>query len=140
MAWNVFSLLIALSSCIKTINLLKVNTSFGIIVDLVVQVFYDTLAFLGFYSMWLFYFCIVRALLGSNVDTKAYPQAGEAIASFMTEYRNSVGDITPPKYEFWVQEGITNNGFMIFLNQLYFIWFQVFMNIVLLNFLIAIIS
>ena len=138
-AWSVFSLVIAILSAVKTMNLLRVFPDFGKQVQLVSQVWVDSGSFLAFYFLWLFFFAIFKALLGNEIDLDDYPGLHFTVAAMLIEYRNSVGDIMPPTYSFWSQD-LAGSRVMVGLNQFNFISFQVFMNVILLNFLIAIIS
>lgn len=62
----------------------------------------------------------------------------------MQTYRNSIGDISAPKYEFWIETEYDGNNFapklMIFLIWSIWLFNQFLVLIILLNFLIAIIS
>ena len=120
-------------------NLMRIFPDFGMIVKLVSVVFIESGSFLTFYFYWLFNFNMFKLLLGTQPDMKDYPGVSPTLASFLIEYRNSVGDINPPTYDYW-QEDVAGAGLMVNLNQSYFMIFQLFMNVVLLNFLIAIIS
>ena len=62
----------------------------------------------------------------------------------MQTYRNSVGDISAPKYEFWIETEFDGNYFApnLMITLIWLIWLsnQFLVLIILLNFLIAIIS
>ena len=138
-AWSNATLFLAILGAMKTMNLLRIFPSFGKIVKLVSVVFVESWSFLSFFFYWLFNFNVFKLLLGNKPDMTEYPGVSPALASFLIEYRNSVGDISLPTYEYW-QGDVAGAGLMSNLNQTYFMVFQLFMNVVLLNFLIAIIG
>jgi hypothetical protein len=65
------------------------------------------------------------------------------VAFFLQAFRNSIGDLAPPSYEYW--EEMKSKGKTSALVMIYMIWgfwlFQIVsFTILLLNFLIAVIS
>jgi hypothetical protein len=82
--------------------------------------------------------------MGMRVETDEYDGIGFKMRALIQMYRNSIGDISPPRYDLYLDthKNITSveNKFMIGI--IWGLWFlnQMFILIILLNFLIAIIS
>ena len=86
---------------------------------------------------------------GGNMDLSTYdthnndyPFISSFGVSVISAYRNAVGDLQMPTYEYWTAEG--NSGiyprFMIFLIWLLYTLFIFVLDLMALNFLIAIFS
>jgi hypothetical protein len=82
--------------------------------------------------------------MGMRVETGDYDGLGFKMRAFLQMYRNSIGDIAPPKYDLYLDSelNITSTENTLMITIIWIVWFlnQVFILIILLNFLIAIIS
>jgi hypothetical protein len=82
--------------------------------------------------------------MGMRVPGDDYDGLGFKMRAFLQMYRNSIGDISPPKYDLYldIDKNITSTENTLMISIIWMVWFlnQVFILIILLNFLIAIIS
>jgi hypothetical protein len=79
-----------------------------------------------------------------RVEKDDYDGLGFKIRALIQMYRNSIGDISPPKYDLYLdtEKNITSSENTLMISMIWLVWFfnQLFILIILLNFLIAIIS
>jgi hypothetical protein len=82
--------------------------------------------------------------MGMRVEVDDYDGLGFKMRALIQMYRNSIGDIAPPKYNLYldIHKNITSTENKLMITIIWALWFlnQLFILIVLLNFLIAIIS
>ena len=127
---------------------MRINTKFGMLVELVRRVSYDVIPFTIFTFMWVGGITVLYIVLGSydSFDEKSLinPFIGHLISTF----ENMIGNINNPTYKFWsdnIKNSHDDNYSNLSLATIYVIWFlwlvnQFFLLIILLNFLIAVIS
>ena len=137
-------MLIFIQTILKAITLGKVNERFYVFVDLLVVVVGEISSFSMFMGSWILCFASCFSMLGATFDNSEYHYLHANIALFIQTYRNSIGDIAPVEYKFWlqtIQEGY-NLIPKIMICAIWGIWFlnQAMVLIILLNFLIAIIQ
>ena len=86
-------------------------------------------------------FAVMFQITGITFDEGDYPFLGTFTKYMMYSYRNSIGDINPPVYEFWSSRmDESPNVAAIMIGMVWFAWLanQFIMLITLLNFLITI--
>ena len=99
--------------------------------------------FMVIYWFWIAFFAIISAVLGSNANNaEAYVGLPLAISYFFVTFQNSLGNINNPTIIMIKGEEVLPAFDKIFVLVIYFFWFaaQLFLLIVLLNFVIALIS
>ena len=141
--WVIFNSLLLVFSVIKILFFLRVNEAFGLLVQLLMQVLVDLTAFVTFFISWLFLFSMCYRIAGATVDQGDYPHVTPAVFYVIQIFRNSIGDVSTPVYDFWsdrIGESPLLAKTMIGYSWLLFTANAFFMLILLLNFLIAIIS
>jgi len=99
--------------------------------------------FMVFFVSFIILFSILFQILGLELFLDDYYGFKMAAAYFVYAYRNAIGDVQTPVYNFWLKEADDNPNLawsMIIL--IWFFWFinQLINLIILLNFLIALIS
>jgi hypothetical protein len=137
---------ILIFSSLKLLNFLRVFEDFGQFVELLGQVMKDVSVFTMFFFYWVGLNSFMFDIMGVDYSNDDYDHVGRSFYYFLQTFRNALGDIEVPVYtSFWCQHaaGPDPNPQAVFM--IYFIWvmwvgMQVFLSIILLNFLIAIIS
>lgn len=145
----VLNTLIAINSIIKCGSFLRVDESFALMVLLIVEVMADMKNFFAFLMVWVFLFSALFLIAGGNVYSEddyeeEYKDVNRFISTFIQVFRNSIGDLKVPNYEFWIdKENKFPPAFQnTMVGYMWVLWFlsSIFMLVMLLNFLIAIIS
>ena len=126
---------------LKVFFFLRIYDDFGLLVQLFLQVLSDVTTFTTFFAGWIVIFAAIFQILGIQFDEADYPFLDTFTKYLLYSYRNSIGDISPPLYDFWssrVEESPTIAHSMI--SVVWFAWLanQFIMLITLLNFLITI--
>ena len=120
------------------------------VITMIEQSLRDAFNFFIYYAMLIMFFCIQFMILGSVTSNLDYPGLyGENEDSIdyrfpyylVQNFRNSVGDVTPPTYKFWEEyENRQECMFIIYLIWITWIANFVFTSLLMLNFLITIFS
>ena len=85
------------------LNYLRINENFGLFMLLIGEVINDTQIFMLFMFMWDFIFTILLYILNSGVvNEEDYPMLPFSLKLLGQIWRNSLGDIQPPDYSFWM--------------------------------------
>jgi len=97
--------------------------------------------------IWLVAFTLSFIVLGANSDeSQTYVDVGQFFGYFLLIWENSIGNINPPTYAFWLTQLDAKShlkiGAKLVIYFTWFIWFgnQMLILIILLNFLIAVVS
>jgi len=140
-----FSLLqasILILGSLKVLSFMRVYKEFGQLVKLMTKVIRDMLVFCIFFFYWLFFASFMYDMLGSKIDGADYQGLPPQSFHFIQAFRNSLGDIAVPTYDnYWgTFEGNTKAWVMVQVIWFTFFAMQMFLSVMLLNFLIAIIS
>lgn len=141
MLWSAFQ---------KLLFYLRCHPAFSKMVRLVIQTCFDIIPFLSYTLLSLVLFTILFDISGVKItpDDNTYDHVTpNLLAIFIQVFRNSIGDITTPTYNYWFQ-GVDKSvvdinwpqGFMILYAWGLFVAHEMFVFIILLNFLIAVIS
>jgi hypothetical protein len=143
-ALKILSVMILIQSMMKVMFFLRVNADFGLLVQLIGQCLSDVQQFTGFLIVWIFFFVVQSLILGVRIEADDYSGLGFKMRALIQIYRNSIGDIAPPKYDLYLdKDGMVKGGEnKLMVAIIWITWFmnQLFILIILLNFLIAIIS
>jgi hypothetical protein len=134
-------------SSIKVLSILKMFASIGNQVTLVIASLRDMIGFLMFLFLFILSISSFYKLVGATFDAGDYQEVSTFFVFLMQSTRNSIGDISVPKYPYWearAGSGKANDIFatgMIFLIWIIFYVIHVIVLLVcLMNFLIAIVS
>lgn len=135
---------------------LRVIQEFGNIIDLSYRVLSKVSYFIAYYMIWIIVLALVYGELGITIDKDddhpldgaEYNQMSRIFKLMIFSYRNSVGDVNVVDTTYWqlfkdYPEPKYNHGKpLIMVFALWFLWFlnNVFMVVILLNFLISIVS
>lgn len=125
---------------------LRLWPTFGMLIQMVNKTIIELRQFLIFNFLWIALFAILNLHLKVEIDGEedSYPHLPRFPKFFFKTFRDSIGDITVPGYKNWYKyrsdENLGWTNFGISLIWLVFMANQIFNNIVLLNFLIALIS
>jgi len=95
-----------------------------------------------FFFYWVGLNGFLFDIMGVDYSSKDYDHVGRSFYYFLQTFRNALGDIEVPVYtSFWGQN-TGNQQAMMMIYTIWVVWvsMQVFLSIILLNFLIAIIS
>ena len=153
----IISILEILAVFMKLFHYLQIYEDFGKEIARIWNVFYYVFRFFTFFLLYMLFFAILTYNFEQNFDPDGeadypmYPVVTDFLMTAIQTWRNSLGDIQNPRYDWWGNEFAKQNEengyarywsslFMIFL-----IWFVWLMNqyinfIVMSNFLIAIVS
>jgi len=106
------------------------------------------ISFLFFYLVILLFFSLIYQILGVELGLGFhgdydYEQLDVFTAFYIHAFRNSIGDLSTPSYDYWLEMNDNGQEHAIFM--IYIIWFFwlvniLFFTVLLLNFLIAVIS
>lgn len=61
-----------------------------------------------YFVSWIFLFSILFQVLGMEVFNDEYPDLNINITYLLFTYRNSIGDVSPPIYTYWLTMTETN--------------------------------
>jgi len=87
----------------KVCYFLKMYEKFGMLVQLIITCFQDVKPFTFFMIIWLVCFTLIFMLLGANNDVdQTYVHLDSFVGYFLLIWENSIGNINPPTYEFWI--------------------------------------
>ena len=107
----------------------------------------DIKLFTIFFICWIIFFSMFYHISGVTFEDGDYPHIGPVVVTFLQSYRNSIGDLAPPKYPLWdssitSEDPIENLKGHMMITIIWGIWIghQFVVLVLLLNFLIAIIS
>mmetsp|Transcript_3352 Transcript_3352/g.5063 ORF Transcript_3352/g.5063 Transcript_3352/m.5063 type:complete len:244 (-) Transcript_3352:104-835(-) len=140
------------AAMIKTLYFIRIYEQFGFLVQMVLLTFIDVVPFTTFMVVWIVYFAMTFMIVRWQIepdptdDELEYPEINVFMKYFLQSYRNSIGDLATPDYEWWLPGEDENKSMTgvkyIMVNAVWFVWFaNQFVNlIILLNFLIAVIS
>jgi len=152
MFWTFFNIILIYMIVNKFLEFLRANDTFSAQVKLVKLGLAEITPFGVFFTGWLFIFTTIFILEGAllyetDPDNLDYVEIPYFIATFIQVFRNSIGDISAPRYDFWLRSSqqsqgeITwSQGIMIFVVWFTFLFNIVFNLIMMMNFLIAIVS
>ena len=186
--WAVANILILIYRCIKMMNLVRIYPKAGYLIKLLSQVLKDCIHFTWFFLGWVYVFSLIFQAAGISIDDGSfggkwhdlpnsasginrvadnappkgtdYPYINDLFKYALYTYSNSIGNINPPGYGYWIKNDICNIKNMaesevysekcgqwrftsqMMIGLVWFLWLfnQFFMLIILLNFLIAVIS
>ena len=129
---------------------MTVFTDLGQIIIMVQQCVIDVVSFVIFLGLWLCYFALnMRILSTSFVGYSEYKNVPESIHFLIQAFLNSIGEMELPDYSLWFKVIKENPDNPILINQaymmIYIIWGfwiinQFLMQIIIMNFLIALIN
>ena len=86
---------------LKVFFFLRIYDDFGLLVQLFLQVLSDVTTFTTFFAGWIVIFAAIFQILGIQFDETDYPFLDTFTKYLLYSYRNSIGDINPPLYDFW---------------------------------------
>ena len=112
-------------------------------IQLVLKCIQDVSSSMAFFFLWIFLFALVFQTLGLEIYYDDYGGLGILPTYMMFTYRNTLGDITAPGYNYWLNQSETDpllSNFMIITIWAFWIINQWLVLIIILNILIAIIS
>ena len=138
----------------KMLNYLRLFEGFGLFIVLVGQCILDIRIFLLFMLMWIGIFSSVLFILNCNLPNyEDYPHLSLSWQLVITIWRDALGDLQPPVYDYWhdkqkeldrlrIVHGFNDlhgKPLIIIIYLIWVIWFfnTVFNIIIMLNFLIA---
>ena len=80
-----------------------VNDNFGILIELIIECIRDISVFGLFMFGWIIVITLIYILLGAEFDNEDYDVLDPKVFFVIQTWRNSIGDIGPPKYSFWME-------------------------------------
>ena len=144
---TVFNIFLVMAFALKFTYLMRINPKFGLLNQMIEQVFSDVVEYTQLFLGWVIVYAILSRILGSNnTNINAYSlKLNPFGAYFCQSWLNVTGNSDGPTYFFWAhQSNIPNQtsfwpNFIIFLCWLVWIANSVSMNVMMLNILIAIV-
>ena len=101
----IFNVVIIIQIVLKICFFLKVDDKFGMLVQLILTCIRDIKAFTIFMMIWLLAFTLIFIVLGANNDVgQTYAHLYEFFGYFLLIWENSIGNINPPTYKFWMNQ------------------------------------
>lgn len=129
----------------RTISYLQVSERFYVLSKQVQRGLLDLLPFFCFYLTWILVLTLLYTILGVDIqgsDSSDYKEVPRFAADAIQVFRNSIGDMQTPSYEFWDigygNELIWAKVIAISMSWLLFLFNEAFLLIVLLSLLVAI--
>ena len=111
---------------------------------LIIEVMKAVIPFLMYFFLWVLFFALLAIILGANRNLAAgYTGMPMGIAYFVNTFENGVGNINAPTIGYTSQKDFEETGLdKTIISLIYGFWFfaQIFLLVVLLNFVIALIS
>lgn len=105
-----FSLIMA-NTCLlilivyKILNYLRILSGFGLFILLISQCLVDIFIFFTFMLLWIIVFTVLLYILRTDIPNYVdYPHLPWYMQLTIQVWRNSLGDIQPPQYEFWIEQ------------------------------------
>ena len=136
--------LIILSILIKTLFFLKINDSLGLQTALIVTVMKAVIPFLMIFFVWVFFFALESYILGSDLKrAETYGDTSLIFGYIFNTFEFGIGNIRSPSILFWSKpKNDTTALDKTIVTLIYVLWFmnQIYLLIILLNFVIALIS
>jgi len=100
----ILNVVIIFQMVLKVCFFLRVYDKFGMLVQLIITCIQDVGPFLTFMVIWLLAFTLSFIVLGANSDVdKTYVDVGQFFGYFLLIWENSIGNINPPTYTFWLK-------------------------------------
>lgn len=143
MFWPIMNFIILTSGLYKLGNFLIVFRYFSQLILMIQRQIFDLGPFMILFISWIFYSSCVFIMIGIKYDDKDFPMLNSFTVDLFRSYRNALGDIDAPGYEIWQNQAVEHNFTAKFM--VYFIWTfwflnQFLMQIILMNFLIALVN
>jgi len=143
--WGMGNVVLILFTVMKIMSLLRIYPKVGNFVKLIQMVFIDSMMFTTFFVGWIYVFSLMFQAVGIAINDEDYPEITNSWKYGLYSYRNSIGDINPPGYEYWIKN-LPDERYPTMARTMIIVvwvvwWFnQFFMLIIMLNFLITIIG
>lgn len=102
--WVCLNSLLTIGTVIKLLFYARVFQNFNLLVSLVTNVLVDVKNFVYFYISWLILFSLLCKIIGYEIDNGDFAGLNKYAVIFIRMFRNSIGDIQPPIYNFWMSE------------------------------------
>jgi hypothetical protein len=146
--WTFFNTFILLIAAIEWMYYAMVEETFGNMVQAIIEVFKKIQMFILFLAFWMLMFSFFYNIAGNNIlRSKENVGININVLYFLRIVRNTIGDITTPSYEPWLEYSKVNEGRITWLSTLMisYIWLLwiinvFFMFVILMNLFIAIVS
>lgn len=153
----VYNIVLLVILILRVMEYIRVFTEYSMQVKLVKKGIMDIGAFSVFFCFYIFMFSLAYTLLGvdmrgveDNGMSGDYPKLTVWYADFIQVFRNSIGDIATPGYDYWLkwggveatEETVMSTTQSIAINIIWtsFLFHEILMLIIMTNFLIAIVS
>ena len=121
--------------------MIRVFENQGMLVQLLFTCIADITPFLMLLSYFMFIIFQMYILAGANLgDETDYPDMNPNLAKFTQVFRNSLGDISMPVYKKWCETNKKCNPVFVGIIWSIFMFNNILVLIILLNFLISIIG
>jgi len=138
----ILNVLIVVQMMMKTLFLMQSTSTFGLLTTLVIEVMKAVVPFLSYFFLWVLFFAVISIILGGNLgNAQGYKGLTLGLGYFLNTFENGLGNINPPTIDF--SQGKDEDKFNdVLVYLIYLFWFgaQIFLLVVLLNFVIALIS
>lgn len=122
----ILNIILIVTMSIKQMSYLRIFDNFGSLVQLFGQCLIDVFTFLIFFVGFIFFFSLLFHVLGVEINNEDYPYLTIQYRYALYAYRNSIGDIHPPIYNFWI--GRTSDSPFYSTIMIAIIWFFWLMN------------
>ena len=97
-------------SFIKIMFFVRIFRNIGFMVQMVGSTILDIIPFLIFIMMFILYFALISIITEIDWDPAGsnYPDLQKSTIAMLQTYRNSIGDIEVPNYQFWLNRFLIN--------------------------------
>ena len=140
---SLFNIVLLILGTFKLLFYLRIFESFSNQISLIGYCLVDMIPFMVFFIGSIVVFSILFRICGMEIFLDDYAGFNTQSAYLVYAYRNSIGDLSAPVYNFWLSQEKNNPQFAWFMiKTIWFFWFfnQMVNLIILLNFLIALIG
>jgi len=124
-------------------HFIKIYEDYGLLTELIAQSIYKVVPFLVIFLLWNCLFAMELYILKSNLsDVEGFKGIPTAIGYFFIAFENGIGNIASPSVDDWELTAETKFSARMVIYLVYIVWLfnQILLLVVLLNFVIALIS
>jgi len=94
----VMFIILIIQAFFKVLWFMKIFAEYGFLVQMVYLSILDAMPFFAFFVIWILFFTIIFQVLNMEYEESDYPGMNQFYQLFIVSSRNSLGDISIPKY------------------------------------------
>lgn len=138
--WAFIHVILVIFCVFKLLYFTRMSKDFSFLIILIQRIQKETFTFFSFYLIFIMTFALLFNITGVYLvaDLESdYPGVHWYIAACIQVFRNSICDINPPDYSYWIENGKVTHSLMVGWAWFLFFFTEFYLMINLLNFVIA---